>query len=122
MSNDAPGNIRGLTPALLETQVPLADGDWITHHSRLWKQVSPGLFNPPESLECAISQMTAAVTQSTNDNRQAQEEKVAWASEPKLPSEKFSVTIGILQEFLPKDSCCNCSTNGLIVPRDRNSV
>jgi hypothetical protein len=44
--------------------------------------------------------MAVAVTQSTNDNRQAQEEKAARATEPKLPSEKISVTIGILQEFL----------------------
>jgi hypothetical protein len=41
--------------------------------------------------------MAVAVTQSTNDNRQAREAKAAKASEPKLPSEKFSVT---LQDYL----------------------
>jgi hypothetical protein len=44
--------------------------------------------------------MAVAVTQSTNDTRQAREEKKARAQEPKLPSEKFTVTLGILQEYL----------------------
>jgi hypothetical protein len=55
---------------------------------------------PQETLERAISQMAAAITQNTVDNRQACEEKAARANEPKLPSRKFSGTINILQEYL----------------------
>jgi hypothetical protein len=100
ISSEAPKNARDPSPILLEIEVPLADGNLITHRSRLLKQVLPGLFTPPESLERAITQMAVAVTQSTNDNRQAREAKAAKASEPKLPPEKFLVTIGILQDYL----------------------
>jgi hypothetical protein len=44
--------------------------------------------------------MAVAVAQNTNDNWQAREEKVAHSAAPKLPSEKFAATIGILQDFL----------------------
>jgi hypothetical protein len=44
--------------------------------------------------------MAAAVTQNTNDQRLAREEKAAKQDEPKLPSDRFNVTIHILQEYL----------------------
>jgi len=44
--------------------------------------------------------MAAAVTQNTQDNKQAREEKAVRALTPKLPSEKYSSTINILQEYL----------------------
>jgi hypothetical protein len=96
----APAVLPGPTAATIDLVVPLADGNLINHRTRLLKQVLPGLYTPPESLERAITQMAVAVTQSTNDTRLAREEKAARAAEPKLPSEKFSVTITILQEFL----------------------
>jgi hypothetical protein len=44
--------------------------------------------------------IAAAFTQNTNNNHLAHEEKVARAAEPKLPSDKFTVTLGILLEYL----------------------
>jgi hypothetical protein len=44
--------------------------------------------------------MAAAVTQNTNDHRLAREEKAARRAEPKLPSDRFTVTLNILQEYL----------------------
>jgi hypothetical protein len=44
--------------------------------------------------------MAAAVTQNTNDQRLAREEKAAKQEEPKLPSDRFNVTLHILQEYL----------------------
>jgi len=79
---------------------PLADQDLLNHQHRILKQVLPALFQPAQSLELAITQMAAAVTQSTNDNRVAREEKAARAAEPKLPSEKFMRTLPILLNYL----------------------
>jgi hypothetical protein len=44
--------------------------------------------------------MATAVTQNTNDHRLAREEKAARREEPKLPSDRFTVTLNILQEYL----------------------
>jgi hypothetical protein len=88
------------TPAVTTLQAPLADGDLIHHRTRLLQQVLPGLYQPADTLERAITQMAVAVAQNTNDSRQACAEKVARSAAPKLPSEKFTATIGILQDFL----------------------
>jgi hypothetical protein len=96
----APAVLPGPTSATIDLVVPLADGNLINHRTRLLRQVLPGLYTPPESFERAITQMAVAVTQSTNDACLAREEKAARAAEPKLPSEKYSVTITILQEYL----------------------
>jgi hypothetical protein len=93
-------NVIGPTTAIITLQVPIVDQDLIHHRQTLQKQVLPGLFQPAENLEMAITQMAAAVTQNTNDNRQAREEKLARSTEPKLPSEKFTVTLNILLEYL----------------------
>jgi hypothetical protein len=88
------------TPAVMELTVPIMDGTLIAHRNHIIKQVLPGAFLPQDSLELAITQMAAAVTQNTTDNRQAREAKAAKSSEPKLPSQKFAGTITILQEYL----------------------
>lgn len=51
-------------------------------------------------LERVITQMAVPVTQKTNDNRLARQENATWQVEPKLPSEKFSITFDILQGYL----------------------
>jgi hypothetical protein len=84
----------------LTLEVPLADADLITHRTSLLKQALPALFQPSDSLELALTQMAAAVTQNTNDNRIARDQKAAIATTPKLPSDKFSITLPILQDYL----------------------
>ncbi len=61
----------GATPLLIELAVPLADEDLVKHRLQILNQALPELHKPPESLELAITQMAAAVTQNTNDNRLA---------------------------------------------------
>jgi hypothetical protein len=100
MGVELPNLEQGSTPAVTALQVPLADGDLIHHRTRLLQQVLPGLYQPADTLERAITQIAVAVAQNTNDNRQACAEKVARSASPKLPSEKFTATIGILQDFL----------------------
>jgi hypothetical protein len=93
-------NILSPSVAALELVVPLADEALISHRLRLQKQVLPGMYQPAETLERAITQMAVAVTQNTNENRIAWEEKAARQAEEKLPSDRFKVTINILQEYL----------------------
>jgi len=102
MSSEGPAPAMASRPssAAIPLTVPLADANLIAHRSRFLRQALPGLFTPPESLERAITQMAAAVTQNTQDNKQAREEKAVRALTPKLPSEKYSSTINILQEYL----------------------
>jgi hypothetical protein len=104
MGTAAPGNANNLnlgpSPAVIALQAPLADQALINHRQRIQKQVLPGLYQPAESLELAITQMAAAVTMNTNDSRLAREEKAARNLAPKLPSEKFTVTLPILMDYL----------------------
>jgi hypothetical protein len=93
-------NLPGPTSATVELQVPLADEDLIIHRQRLQRLVLPSLYRPQESFERAITQMAVAVTQSTNETRAAREEKAARQAEPKLPSDRFTVTLHILQSYL----------------------
>jgi hypothetical protein len=44
--------------------------------------------------------MAAAISQQTNDNRVAQDEKELRDQTPKLPSSKFKITLVILIEML----------------------
>jgi len=81
-------------------QAPLADEQLITHRLRILKTVLPGLYRPPQALEQAITQMAVAVTHNTNETRIAREEKAARQAEPKLPSDRFTVTLAILQNYL----------------------
>jgi hypothetical protein len=102
MGSPLPGNVVDFGPstAVLTLQVPLADQDLLAHRQRLQRQALAGLYQPAETLELALTQMAAAVTHNTNDNRLAREEKAARAAEPKLPSNKFTITLNILQEYL----------------------
>jgi hypothetical protein len=102
MGSPMPGNVVdfGPTTAALPLQVPLADQDLLAHRQRLQRQALTGLYQPAKTLELALTQMAAAVTHNTNDNRLAREEKAARAAEPKLPSDKFTITLNILQEYL----------------------
>jgi hypothetical protein len=94
------GNLPGPSNIIMELEVPLADADLVNHRTRIQRQILPGLYQAPESLERAITQMAAAVTMNTNDNRIAREEKAAKQNELKLPSDRFTVTLGILQGYL----------------------
>jgi len=102
MGTIIPNNLNNIGPmsAVIELIAPLADQDLINHRQRILKQVLRSIFQPAQSLEVAITQMAAAVTQSTNDNRAAHEEKAARATEPKSPSNKFMRTLPILLNYL----------------------
>ena len=90
----------GQSIAAQDMEVPLVDGNLASHRMGLLKQALPALFQPAESLELALTQMAAAVTQNTNDSRVAREQRAAQAAEPKLPSDRFTITLPILQEYL----------------------
>lgn len=90
------GNSSISTPLI----APPADEVLLAQRLRLLHQLLPGLTAPPASLEQALSQMATAIVHQTNDNRQAREQKTAADLEPKLPSDKFSVTLPVLLEFL----------------------
>lgn len=44
--------------------------------------------------------MAVVVPQNMNENRVAREQKAASALTPKLPLDKFTITLSILQDFL----------------------
>jgi hypothetical protein len=46
---------------MMELTIPLADQSFLTHHTNLLKQVLPALYQPPETLENALTQMAASV-------------------------------------------------------------
>jgi hypothetical protein len=104
-----PGNGPDLGPTklVIELVAPLADSVLLQHRAKILNQVLPGLFQPSASLEHAITQMAVAVTQQTNDSRAAREQKLADSVTPKLPSDKFTITLGILQEYLEIPDECN---------------
>jgi hypothetical protein len=84
--------VDGTPPApavTISLSVPMADAVLISHQMSLLNQALPDLKKPPQTLELAISQMAAAVTQNTNDNRIARDERDLREQEPKLPSQKF---------------------------------
>jgi len=88
------------TSAIVTLTAPVADQALLNHCLNVLKQALPKLHQPSNSLELAIMQMAAAVTQNTNDNRVVHDEKNRKELEPKLPSEKFSVTLVILLKYL----------------------
>jgi hypothetical protein len=93
-------NVIGPSVVAMELMAPLADQVLIKHRMQLLAQVLPALYQPDQSLENVLAQMAAAVVQNTNDNWVAREEKAAQDQTPKLPSEKYTLTLGILQEYL----------------------
>ncbi len=79
---------------------PAADEVLLTNRLHILHQVLPALHTPPESLEVAFSHMVTALILQTNETRLHREQKSAADLEPKLPSDKFSVTLPILLEYL----------------------
>jgi hypothetical protein len=79
---------------------PPADEKLLTHRTQLLHQALPGLAAPPESLEVALSQIASALIYQTNETRMTEEQRAAAELEPKLPSEKFTVTLPVLLEYL----------------------
>jgi hypothetical protein len=96
------GNANDIGPSrvAIDLVAPLADSSPLLHRSKILNQALPALFQPSATLEHAITQMAVAVTQQTNETRTAREQKAANAEAPKLPSEKFTITLNILQEYL----------------------
>jgi len=93
-------NVVGPSTLNVTLNAPIADGVLINHRLNLLRQVLPALFRPSNPFEAAITQMAVAVTENTNDNRVAREQKAAAATAPKLPSDKFGVTLPMLLEYL----------------------
>jgi len=105
MANNAQGY--GPPTCALTLTVPMADQYFINNRMTLLKQVLPALDKPSDSLELAITQMAAAVTHSTNDARLNQEQKEAQENTPKLPSDKFTIMLPVLQQYLNTADECN---------------
>ena len=78
---------------------PAADRDLISHRAQMLHLALPGLKEPSVGLESALNQMAVALMAQTNDNRLARDQKEAQATEPKLPSDKFTVTLPVLMEY-----------------------
>ena len=95
------GTIQAGPPACMITlTAPIADQDLLTHRHHIMNQLLPALTQPPESFETAIAQMAAAVVQNTNEAKVARETKLAQATAQKLPSDKFTILLPVLQEYL----------------------
>jgi len=97
-----PNQPNNLTASRLDLTLtaPIADDVLIKHRLLLLKQVLPILFRPANPYEAAITQMAVAVTENTNHSRLAREQKAATAAAPKLPSDKFGLTLPLLLEYL----------------------
>jgi len=101
LANNAQGY--GPPACALTLTVPMADQCLINHRMALLKQVLPALNKPSDSLELAITQMATAVTHSMNNARLNREQKEAQANTPKLPSDKFTIMLPVLQQYLDTD-------------------
>ncbi len=86
---------------------PPADETLLEHRQAILCQALPGLTAPPQSLETALAHMASALINQTNDNRQAREQKIAADQEPKLPSDRFTVTLPVLMEYLQTSNEAN---------------
>ncbi len=92
--------ILGYLAVSLELTAPIADEDLTKHRLTLLHQALPAVFKPKTSYEAAIAQMAVSVTEHTNDNRMAREQKAADAATPKNPSDKFGIMLPLLLEYL----------------------
>jgi hypothetical protein len=97
----------GTTPALLgdpsnaiTLTTPATDEVLMTHCHSILNRALPGLSAPPQTLETALSQMASALVAQTNDSRQARELKLATEQDPKLPSDRFTITLPVLMDYL----------------------
>jgi hypothetical protein len=81
-------------------QAPPADKQLLRQRHSVLNQLLPALAAPPQSLETALTHMATALIAQTNDTRVARELKSAQDAEPKLPSDRFKVTLPVLLEYL----------------------
>jgi hypothetical protein len=81
-------------------RAPAADEKLLLQRNKILHSLLPQLTAPAPSLETALSQMAAAIITQTNDGRQAREQKAALDAAPKLPSDRFNVTLPVLQDLL----------------------
>jgi hypothetical protein len=81
-------------------QIPPADETLLLHCHEVLHKALPSLAAPPASLETALSQMATALIVQTNDSRIARDQKIAQDAAPKLPSDRFTVTLPVLMEYL----------------------
>ncbi len=79
---------------------PPADEYLLLQRNKILHSALPQLAAPSQSLETALAQMAAAIVAQTNDGRQAREIKAAVDAAPKLPSDRFKVTLPILLDLL----------------------
>jgi hypothetical protein len=96
----------GRTPQLptnvMTLTVPAADEKLLNHIHSVLHQALPGSA-PSSSLESALAQMATALVAQTNENKQAREQKLAEERAEKLPSDRFTVTLPVLMEYLQVD-------------------
>jgi hypothetical protein len=81
-------------------QAPPADEQLLRQRHKVLYQLLPALSAPPQTLETALTHMAAALIAQTNDARMARELKSTQDAEPKLPSDRFKVTLPVLLEYL----------------------
>jgi hypothetical protein len=81
-------------------QIPPADEALLLHCHEVLNTALPHLAAPPASLETALSQIATALIVQTNDSRIARDQKIARDAAPKLPSDRFPVTLPVLMEYL----------------------
>ncbi len=68
----------------MELTAPVADSTLIQHRQKILTQALLAIVQPSNTLEAEISLMAVAVTQNTNDNHQAWEEKAARSVKQKV--------------------------------------
>jgi hypothetical protein len=81
-------------------QIPPADEALLLHCHEVLNKALPHLAAPPASPENALSQMATALIVQTNDSRIARDQKIVQDAAPKLPSDRFTVTLPVLMEYL----------------------
>jgi hypothetical protein len=79
---------------------PPADEHLLEQRNQILNSALPALRSPPQKLENALSQMAVALIAQTNDNRAARDQRAMQEAEPKLPSERFTVTLPVLLDIL----------------------
>lgn len=79
---------------------PPADEILLQSRLKFLHQLVSGLQDPPQTLETAFTQMATALISQTNEHRLSRELKAATETEPKVPSQKFTVTLPVLLEYL----------------------
>jgi hypothetical protein len=79
---------------------PTADENLLLQRNKTLSQALPQLNAPAQSLETALSNMATALINQTNDQRHVREQKAMLEASPKLPSDRFNVTLPVLLDLL----------------------